>query len=284
MYTHIVQDGKEIIAPRMLYKSNSDGGWRVAYGYETGEGRYVKEAQEEGFAHYTQETKLAPEVVDALEVAPHTSDANGILTQDMRRIFATDSPDFQQTNSAPSEIGYYGDPSVDRLADPLRALSAGWLDKNTLNRMSQSGYESFGQYFTSLDKTFDKLEGFVPNFTKKPQVILTREHTLLGAIKIEDYPAKYGNKAIVWSMARDAAGRTWIDNIRLAEAEISSYGTYKTVFNGGLLTNKPLEYERQASGLNSLESHEFGDGYVDITPLLDNLLPIRQYKVAKGFR
>lgn len=278
LYSTIEKDGKQVTVPRMLYKSNSDGGWRVGYGIS--HGRYVKEAHA-GQAHYTQETKLHPDILDALELAEPIDDTNLEITGKLLDIFTTDNPGAIEANTAESEISYYKDPSTDAKFAPARRISAGYLETEIADELKVAGFDSIGAYFESLDGMFDAMPGFVPDFTKLPTQTHAREHTMLGEILVDDYTGVYGNQAVVWSMARDKDGAVWIENIRLANNEVSSYGNFTEIFDAGLLTNKPLEYPDQADGLKEMtEKVPHKSGYVDITPVLARLKPIRQYKQA----
>lgn len=278
LYSTIEKDGKQVTVPRMLYRSNSDGGWRVGYGIT--HGRYVKEAHA-GQAHYTQETKLHPDILDALEVAEPIEDTNSEITGKLLDIFTTDKPGAIEANTAESEISYYEDPPTDAKFAPARRISAGYLETAIADELKAAGFGSIGDYFESLDGMFDAMPGFVPDFTKLPTQTHAREHTMLGEIIVDDYTGVYGNQAVVWSMARDKDGAVWIENVRLANNEVSSYGNFTEIFDAGLLTNKPLEYPNQADGLKDMtEKVPHKSGYVDITPVLARLKPIRQYKQA----
>lgn len=288
MYTHIERDGKQTIVPRLLYKSQSDGGWRVAYGVEAGNGRFIKEAND-GPSHYTQETKLVPEVLDALEKLEVIHDRNGLLGVEIHRAFSDDNPAQRMASTSEDEIAYYEDETLDRKMSLVRWISAGRMNRRSFEaiRTWDSSIRSFSEYVEAVNASMEKIPGFVPNFTIGPSNSVTREHTLLGKITVEEYPALYGQKEIIWSMASDSNGRVWVDNIRLADAEASSYGNYDTIFDGGLITSKPLEYVEQASGLSyGEECKSFNyrgsyDKYVDITPILGQLAPIKQYRSAK---
>lgn len=279
LYSAIQDESKTVVAPRLLYKSNSDGGWRVAYGVEKG-GRLIKEAQSGHFAHYTQETKLHTIILDQLEKAEKNYDTSGAARQKLLDIFSKMNQNRDQVNTAPSEVKYHQDLSLDHtMDDTVRLLSAGETDKPDLNMLRNRGFNSFSEYIESLDKVFDAMPGFVPDFSTLPEKSVTREHTLLGETQIEEFPAFYGDTPIIWSMARDRQGRTWVENIRLRNAKATSYGTYSPVFDGGFITNKPLEYASTANGLRyEKEYREFNGGYVDITPLTSKLKPIKEYK------
>ncbi|MFZ9596607.1 MAG: hypothetical protein ACO3A2_11090 [Bdellovibrionia bacterium] len=88
-------------------------------------------------------------------------------------------------------------------------------------------------------------------------------------------------------MAKDPHGRVWIDRIRWAKSEVNSYGTDKWIIDSGFLTNKPLEYQKQATALaHETEKNIFAEqrDYVDITPLLHKLLPIQKFIEAESKR
>jgi len=92
-------------------------------------------------------------------------------------------------------------------------------------------------------------------------------------------------------MARTLDGKVWVESITFADSGVTSYGTSKSNLLTGLLTAKPLEYWSQIGGLVSASHNggehtelvDFGDSdYADITPLIDNLLPIREYRYRRG--
>ncbi len=85
-------------------------------------------------------------------------------------------------------------------------------------------------------------------------------------------------------MAHDSVGRTWIDGIKFTDMTPSSYGTGNVIIDSGILTSKPIEYERQANGLiENTESTRIPgvSGYVDISSVLAKLRPIREFKAHK---
>ncbi len=279
MYTTINKDGQSLVVPRFLYKSQSDGDWRVAYGVDN-KGRFIKEADKNEW-HYTQETKLDTAILEALDKAQVISDTNEELERHLLSIFNTQNA-FSDEGDTRHEINYYHDKTVDQFIKPLRYLSAGFLDEKRSQKLIEASYQGIGDYLKHLDIVFEKLTGFMPNFSRPPISIEKRDHTLLGQVSIENYEARLGQEPIMWSIASDQQGRVWIYNIRLINNKVSSYGTPSMVFDAGVLTSKPLEYAEQCSGLNSNERTRFNKVYYDITPVLDNLLPIRKYREARG--
>ena len=100
-----------------------------------------------------------------------------------------------------------------------------------------------------------------------------------------------------WEFGQDHLGRVWIQSIDVLPRRVTSYGNHADVLITGILTSKPIEYTEQATGLNLSGRHnnystrgpEEGviledaiHPYVDITPLLDNMLPIQEYRRARN--
>lgn len=276
LFSNVRINGVNKTVPRLLYKSRSDGGWRVAYGTEPS-GRFIKEAHASQ-SHYVQETKLHPKIIDALEKASAGFDE--LLDRKIQTVFSTGNPEFDVAFTAPQEVTYPHDPNVDEAMKPFRTLMPGELDNTS--GIDGNVNQSLSDYFQSLDSQFNKMVGFVPDFTAKPSSVTRREHTLLGNVVIESFPAEIGGRAIVWEMASDMHGRIWVDNIRYADVRVTSYGNYNNIFNAGLITNKPVEYSSQVRNLTEdKEKRRFSGRYDDISPLIANLLPIRKYKLAK---
>jgi len=81
-----------------------------------------------------------------------------------------------------------------------------------------------------------------------------------------------------WQMAHVHNGKAaWIERIRLADAEVSAYGTDKQLVNSGILTSKPHDYSDQCDGLSVFMKKDLGNSYSDITPFLALLAPVANY-------
>ncbi len=279
MYTTIEKNGERLVVPRFLYRSNSDGGWRVGYGIDS-RGRFIKEADEDEF-HYTQETKLDRRILDQLDISEIMWDKGGRLADSLKRVFATRNGLVDETDSR-AEVSYYHDPEVDAKLKLLRHFSAGEMSSKQLDAIKRAGYEDFSHYLQSMDRVFESLPGFMPDFRNYLGAEI-REHTMLGRITVEHFAARIGNESIVWSMASDAEGRVWVDNIKLKNSGVTSYGTAACVFDGGIVTSKPVEYAKQSDGLKDMQERvPYKGRYEDITLALDHLLPIREYRKARG--
>lgn len=125
-------------------------------------------------------------------------------------------------------------------------------------------------------------ESMSPVFLE-PEGVMESEHAILGKVTTETYKNIFGN--LLWHMSRDEAGRVWISGITAPNERVNSYGASEEVSLAGVFDNKPLEYTVQTEGL--VEGKDYyrlkgQETYVDITPLLDNLPIIQQYRAAKG--
>ncbi len=316
---------------RILYKSNSDGGWRVCPGKRT-DGGYSKG---EGAAvdHYTQTTKPHEDIIKYLD-----ENQNNIV--EYRGDLIREKFDARITKKAFNDkIRRFDDRVDDRGAlDDFREYEAGkafgvragdvfykgkgkveykikkvFKGNETKNHPNPDyrGQKIFviegkkglkevpeskaGEYFKDtkfprmqevqsdfrkLDSVFNDLDGFVPDFSKGPiKEPIELDHTLLGKITVETYRGKLNGRSIEWNIAYDKDKRVWIDSIRPADGKVNSYGLPEEIIDSGLLTNKPLEYHTQAAALREgSQKAFFNERYADITPMLSNLLPIREFK------
>ncbi len=248
--------------PRVLYKSKSDGGWRSSPGYDP-RGIYSKG----NGIHYTQETKPHNDIVGYLERnADNYARYQGDLISD-RFNFGDDN--MRSVYTYNREVSRYND--------------RGALGQFQEHSPGQGLPQGRGpDIFRSLNFADPRLKGFLPDF-RSPSKTTKQNHTLLGDITIESYPATLNGRRIEWNMAYDSSGRVWVDGIRFTDSDINSYGVPGEVIDSGLLTNKPIEYNQQTGGfIQGRDSIPFNRSYSDITPLLDNLLPIRQFRQARG--
>ena len=261
MYTKL-SDGR--IVPRILYKSNSDGGWRSTPGYYAGggfsKGRGVS---------YTQETKPHEAINRYFNEMRYIQDFHLSLLLLKFEISTLDP----SVNTFMSEQTIYNDRDALKEIQKYPPGSYSVVGKGV----------NFGQTFSQFNFSSQALVGFVPNFNVAPETVETSKHTLLGDITLETYPGVLQGRPVKWVMAYDNQGRTWIDRIYFADTSVNSYGVYSEIINSGALTNKPLEYRNLISQLQPNTDYvDFNKEYVDITPLLANLLPIRQFLAARN--
>ena len=229
MYTTIDNNGRQVVVPRMLYKSQSDGGWRACYGVDSDDKVFVKWASDTGHTHYTQETKLHPVILDELGRAEIRYDQTGDVVSRLDTLFDTKGRYFQELDSR-GEVSYHRDPFIDEKLRTFRLISAGEMDEKSMERIRKMGFSSFSEFFESFDGILSDIPEFVPDFLE-PESTTQRDHTLLGEITINDYGAKIGTEDIVWSVAYDKEGRVWIDNIRLRSSGLTSYGTFAKIMD-----------------------------------------------------
>ncbi len=256
--------------PRVLYKSNSDGGWRSCPGYM---GVYSKGRG----IHYTQETKPHRSIVEYFDRKKESS------VNYERDLIKEEFPVFTESGKNPvntyrNEVTKYND--NDALSGPKKFMPGVSFDKDrTFSK--KGGVDGF-------IKSVNKLpEGFTPNFNSRPKRTVKIDHTLLTPrtgekITIETYEGELNGRKVDWNMAHDADGRVWIDSIHFTDGKINSYGVQSEVINTGGLTNKPLEYYEQSGALDSEYAQSFDDSYSDITPLLDKMAPIQQFRQSRG--
>jgi hypothetical protein len=286
MYTKANVDGREVVVPRLLYMSNSDGGWRVTYGMEGS--RYSKEANEQGEAHYTQETKLARNIIEGLESQQAIDDPSGTLGRETRALFVRAAASVREVDTAGQEVTYYHSASSDKALSSARILSAGELSAFNMSRLHAEGIASVEDYLTGTDAVFGEAPEFLPDFRQEPTATYASTHSMLGPITVEEFPATLDGRAVTWSMAKDGEGRVWIENVYFPDSDITSYGNRTEVINMGVMTSKPLDYEQQADMLEMgtervpLRVNDRPFNYTDITPSLDKLLPIAFYREARG--
>lgn len=262
--------------PRLYYKSNSDGGWRATPGYF---GDRFSKGQPMGrpeLGQYVQTTKPDENIVAYLESQMKRQDSN------LKRL-------------------EYGSKEYITLIDAFSA-----------ERTTRDGYQTFSEevrhrvvrgkgldgYLSGYGFNPDREEGlwalmnmqlpagFEPDFRNDPLQVYATEHTLVGKVAIEVYPAQIDDRDIEWHIARDKDGRLWIDRIEFADGKITSYGTRSEIILAGALSAKPFDYHSQADNMAYKgvypDAIEFDSNYTDVTPLLKRLPPLRRYQEAKG--
>lgn len=170
-------------------------------------------------------------------------------------------------NTYVKEISISSTPSIKEIQDYL----PGQYDREKFKSTNLS----------EIFKNFKYPKGFIPDFTQKPIKKYTFEHTLLGPTEVEIHSSVLEGRTIRWAMAKAKnTGQIWIESIYYPDSPITSYGTRAEVLNSGALTNKPLEYTKKTENLKDSEKKAFNNKYTDITPLLNNLEPIKQYRAA----
>jgi hypothetical protein len=269
------------LVPRAFYKSISSGCWRSCPKMEY-DGKYSKGL---GY-HYTQETKPHDRIVDYLEIASNEKRViDDYPTDIIKKYF-----NYHQSRAAAEcytyhkEITLYDDKGVLEEFKQYRP-SAYWGGSMKYRRNPNTKIDLSAD-FQKLDFSHPKLKDFLPDFNQDPIKTNKLEHPLLGSINTQTYEARLNSRPIEWIMTYDKDGRIWIDRITFLDLKVNSYGVSPEVIDSGCLTNKPLEYFSQINVLKFGKEYAILDSnpenYADITPLLDNLLPIQLFRKAKG--
>lgn len=270
------------LIPRVFYKSNSDGGWRSCPGYLSQYHIYSKGNN----IHYTQETKPSAELVNYLE---SQSDLNNVVHfrgDALKKYFdiPKDAPK-PEWYSFDNECKEFDDKGVLAKFQKFppghyseRAL-AKHLDYDTMYDLMQDGKYPLDQDFSKFNFDTLELKKFKPDFSKTPEAGITK-HTLLGDVNTMSFSAELNGRPVKWTFAYDKDGRVWVDRIVFTDADVNSYGVPAEVIDSGALTNKPIEYRKQVDGITSENYKKFGQGdtYVDITPLLNNIPLIQEFR------
>lgn len=280
-----VSNSSAINRCHLLYRSKSDGSWRV-----TPYVNYMGHFSKGGNRHYTQETKPHLTISQAAETLNAAISEPNISEADYDELLEKCSMDWL-------DIGYADkcfmeavieDTSDSELLRDLQNCKPGDCFMN--KSMEQIKYD-----LQVANVRCEKMTDFVPDFHNVAKQTYKFNHTLLSEVTVEVYGAKLGTKNIEWHVAFDTHDRIWIDRIVYADVQTCEYGVYAQFINSGILTNKPLEYASQCGQfinhallretvLPESENYyvEFDGTYVDITPFLNKLYPINQYRIAKN--
>jgi len=278
--------------PRLLYKSNSDGGWRSTPQYAGGifsKGKY----------HYTQETKPVEQILlflEAMEKIPGKvlnigSDREVIaLFTDLEK---NTDPAKKAAYTFEKEVHPYDDGGRHllrefQLCPPGDCFQQEWADD--ARKHGHIPYENLNDFIALFDHlTYPA--GFIPDFTKNPLRTYIIDHTLLGFSLVGVYGALFDGHPVEWHIAFDREGRVWVERINFIGASVSSYGTYRTWIDSGLITNKPLDYRSQTKLLWKYRASQkppekdfpeaFDTTYDDITALLDHLKVIIEFRLLR---
>ncbi|MCC7345293.1 MAG: protein phosphatase 2C domain-containing protein [Deltaproteobacteria bacterium] len=278
----VKENGQTVLKRRFFYKSNSDGGWRASP-YILG-GKYAKGVGK----HYTQETQPIPELnahFQKLEEAAGGVTKVRMTDAEFDKYIDVGSPllnqDAQGTMLAgfgkevmfPSNVGMTNIGALQPGAAFKAGAYSGASDPAIVPKLASLTYP----------------EGFIPDFAQAPAKTYTETHTLLGKITCREFQGGYlvekgsgRRRPVVWTMAEDANGRTWVKSIRYTDSKVNSYGVYDEVIDSGIITSKPLEYAEQSYKLPAEYRPDFNGQYVDITPALHMLKPIRDYRASRG--
>lgn len=279
MYTQTAE-GK--VVPRFLYKSRSEGEWRVApviiKSKDDNQVEHMRYSKGEQLGSYVRETRLDDDLRLALmrrETAPKVVTAEQFST--LTDKFTAKA--LGKNHTYRSEVR-----GKKLLGDGLSKEQADALEETLYAYTPGEGFMPFNgktaaETFAAIDIPYFKM----PDFADTIGGIVTSEHPLLGTVKTEKIRSVDGR--LQWHMSRDSAGRVWVSGITETQSTTpNSYGTDSTVIMADALDNKPLEYKSQIQGL--VEGKDFKEigsaSYVDITPLLNSIKVIKDYRASRG--
>jgi len=284
----LVDTGRGVLQPRLMYKSDSQASWRCTDALKLDEGDVIF-GKGSGIS-YTQETRVIAEISSALDTLSQgyvrdISDSslnnlieNTFLLDNLIRENLYTYGEEIRVGSVRREIGYE---MIDYVMNHYNIpISARGDYINMKTRVLDSSVYNI-DFSQLLDVNGNS---FIPDFTSNHIGTRTRVHELTGSsYTLETYQVNYNGRDINWEMAYDVYGRVWIEGIYFADTEVSSYGTYSEIINSGILTLKPFEYATQTGGLiPGRQMYPFSERYNDITPLISNLQPIRQFRAARN--
>jgi hypothetical protein len=265
----------------MVYKSNSEGGYRSSQGFEE-DGRFIKGAENNRFTQYTQDTQLHPSIQKIIESI--ASKKLPLPMADGKKFMASEDEVDKLMDDFESQIDIKGWPHK-ALNTEIARTKAGYASEAHLaNHLKVSPENVPAELDDHVAKINKELEdsGFMPNFDK-PERIEFDLHGHLGPITREVYTAVAGNRKIEWYMAYDGSGRVWIDRIRFAGSKATAYGTDQELIYSGILTSKPIEYAKETSGLKpEYKAGQIGEHYEEISPFLDTFAPIKKFRAERG--
>lgn len=308
MYTH---NDQNLLVSRLIYKSSTAGGFRCCPSLLLRPSLHFSK----GNYHYTQETKLTEEIIlhlemmDSLPIYRHRLDlevykaVEGVLLPFFDMLAYSGSKARREKRMEVIDgINTYLEMGVDSYDQEIKLYAP--LDASLASYLSFSPSEGFtieNPHARSLKAKdfydrFRELEfsSFAPDFTA-PLRSYTYSHAILGMTKVYVFLGKLDEQDVEWHFAHDEQSRVWIERISFAKKTINSYGISSLLINSGLLTHKPIEQRPQVILLlNDTENLSAAQrvkpflidskdtGIYDITPLLDELKPIKDFRKAMG--
>jgi len=190
-----------------------------------------------------------------------------------RLIEKYDIPDrfWINTESFVKETHLFDDSEIDE----MKGLRKKWNPWNFIKEFKWEDITSIKKYFRDL-KYPDK---FIPNFGRWPIRTYYDNHTIAWKTKVDIFEWELNWQKVEWHMAQNLSNpdQVWISNIRLKWTKVNSNWIDETFINSWILNNKPFEYKSQLP--SSLQKWKLiKEKYIDLTPVLAELKPIREYK------
>lgn len=273
---YVIQEGERDIQPRVFFRSVTSGSWRVV---PCGRrwGTYSKGLG----VHYTQETKVQEDLITCLEQVEDESPAQVYGWDVLLKQFVWDGEFLDKyPPKRPLWLTYPDEMTVIDNKGLLYPLTHFRPSSYRVDEWDKG--TDIAAWLAKFDFGKPEIAGFVPDFTQPPLGTHTYRHTLLGQVYVEDFSAQFQGVPIKWSMAFDQDKRVWVDRIVPTDFPVNTYGVYSAVLNSGAITNKPIDRKGNVTLLKKgSDCIEFDGEHADITPLLYQLAPIKQYRDLK---
>ena len=272
------KNDKGEIVPHMYYKSNSDGGWRMApYLYE--DGVYSKGG--------VQLQNQAGELVEYGQYSQATKPDESIsaLLEEMERMhIEANAPNHTKATfrSLLRQSSYERSGVMDHYASSLHIECVPGYGLDAY--VSGKGFTHSPDISRGMIEAMRLPEGLTPDFQGAPYCTYQTEHTMLGKTRVEVYLAEYQGKEVEWHVASDdQTGTVWLDRLAVKGGGVTSYGTRQDLMLAGALNAKPVDYRSQARQMVEGEDYDAmpGGTYVSVKKTLDRMPWVRSYRQAK---
>lgn len=253
----VQENGRVVLKRRYFYKSGSDAGaWRATPGMIMGRLEKIDQV------HYTQATKPALAILARLKQleSAHNQPPLSSITLKEEQVL----PYLQVIGEKVTASGW--GTQIGKALEEIQKVpgqgmtQVGAYQPGKAFHSRRVDYREKAEFNPNLLQTFSEFsfpEGFVPDFSEdkvkakfelyssEQGMITCREY---GGASIVDKNSGQ-RRPVIWTMAEDASGRTWVYGVRYADSKTNSYGVYHDVLDTGILTQKPLEYTQQATHL-----------------------------------
>jgi len=256
---------------RLFYKSNSDGWWRATPGQRI-DGAYSKWKEWVKNYSYVTTTKLDNRLEDKLNnIKQNIQIKEDNLLESFRIIDEDWIIHPINSKKFKKEVKAFNDKWK------LNVFIEKWKPWYWDKQFEWYEVNQIKNYIKSLDNKYP--DWFIPDFSKWPIKTYESHHTIAWPINVDIFEWTLNWKKVEWHMARSVnnPNQIWISNIRPKDSKITSFWTDSEFINSWILTSKPFEYTDQLPKSFNWRQ-EIKKYYYDITDVLWELKPIREYK------
>lgn len=224
-----LKDG--VLRPRLAYKSQSGGEWRVSVPFAEGY-KYKK-----GIYSYTTENTFCIEMENGLHALEDKTEIKNLKASERIAIDTSD-----QSNEGVNKVNTYGNEikkgTLPRGFEKLATFKPGYLFREW-----NFSEEMFNPEHTPHD--------FIPDFSQPPKKVRRRNAgKMQGEVILELYEVNYRGEVYEIWMRKDKQGWIHTERIRRKNTPVTTYGNMAEVLEFGPYSTKPFEYMSQATGLN----------------------------------